>query len=33
LNKEMRIRAAQRHLPDLIKQVRRIMKHLGLEKT
>lgn len=32
LNKEMRIRASQRQLPDLIKQVRKIMKHLGLEK-
>lgn len=32
LNKEMRIRASQRQLPDLVKQVRRILKHLGLEK-
>lgn len=33
LSKEMRIRASQRQLPDLVKQVRRILKHLGLENS
>jgi UDP-3-O-[3-hydroxymyristoyl] glucosamine N-acyltransferase len=33
LRLEMRTRASLKNLPDLVKQVRRILKHLGLESN